>query len=171
MRIASNISCIAVLLAPRLPAQTPKSSYYCWFTLSSETIVDVVPSYAACWFDKKREIHASLVNLSDSSRLRALLDSLEPIGFAGDPRWRPKKIIIIEKARYTYTQLDDWRRKIARKAVGAKDFGGVGIRPNENRIRVVVLKGETIEKVRRIVKSLGIPDDAVVIVILRGRVA
>ena len=165
MRTARCIWSIAFLVASQLPAQTPKSAYY-WFTLDEQAISRAVPGYAGRWFAGNNEIHASLVKLSDSSRLRSLFDSREPIGFAGDAGSRSKQSLIIEKAKYSHIQLEGWRARIAWKAVGAKDWGGIGIRPNENRVRVVVVKPQTIPDVRRIVKSLGVPDDAFVIVVL-----
>lgn len=168
MRIASSFWSVALFFAPHVSAQTPKPNYYRWDSVTNKSIVDVVPTYAGRWFDRNRALHASLVDMRDSSWLRALLESLETVGAAGNAKRRPKDVIIMEKGKYSYTQLDHWRSQIARKSIGAQDYGGIGVRDSENRIRVVVLRRETIEKVRGLVKSLRIPDDAVVVVVSGG---
>ena len=154
-----------LLFAPQPAAQAPQSAYY-WFTLDEQTISRIVPSYAGRWFGGNNEIHASVVNLKDSSVLRSLFDAREPIGFAGKTSSRVKKTLVIERAKYSHLQLDNWRARIAQKAVGAHDFGAIGIRAKENRVRVVVDKPQTIPGIRRMVESLAVPDDAFVIVVL-----
>jgi hypothetical protein len=161
MRTTRCIWGLALFLAPQLAAQTPQNRYYLTRNDPTLRLIDAVPSYSARWFDREGEFHASLVNLRDSSRLRVLIDSIEPNRFAGEPRPHPSKGIIIEKARYSYVQLFNWKCELGKASIGVIGFQGIGVSGRTDQVRMGVTKPEAVEKVRRIVKSLKIPLNAV----------
>jgi len=113
------------------------------------------------WFDTDGEFHASLTNLNDSARLKVVLDSVFPNRRRDYNDPPPKKGIIIEKAKYSYATLDDWKCKIERQSIKFAGFQSGGVRIQTNQVDIGVFKPEAIKKVRKIVRGLNIPLDAV----------
>ena len=123
-------------------------------------IINQVPSFSGMWLDKEGNFHGSLTDLNDSTRLRPLLAE-----FIGDSRraflLKPGKGIVIERAKYSYAKLYEWQCAIERLMGSVDGFQSIGVRERENQVHIGVIKPAVIDKVRQIVKSLKIPDDAV----------
>jgi hypothetical protein len=123
-------------------------------------IIDRVPSFAGMWIDSARIFHGSLTDLKDSLSLRLMLQVYaSPRGSLHGEESRVQGIVI-ERAKYTYAQLFDWKCTIE-KAVAALDaFQGGGISQRTNTVHIGVVTPEAIEQARVIVRRLGIPLDA-----------
>jgi hypothetical protein len=99
--------------------------------------------------------------MKDSARLKVLLDSIFPNRRRDYNQPPPKKGIIIEKVKYSFSTLDDWKCKLERQAFLATGVQSAGVSIHLDQVHIGVEKPEAVATVRRIMKALKIPDDAV----------
>jgi len=134
--------------------------------LGSESlrIIREVPGYGGRWSDEYGNLHACLVNLADSDRLREVL---RPVQANERSSYRrplpPDRTIVIHRCDYTVAQLSRWRC-IVGNAAGDRvpEFTLLSINHTANRVRVGVSSKEGIKKIRALLAMTEVPLRAVI---------
>jgi len=109
-----------------------------------------IRGFGGLWVERDgKETHVFLTNLADSTFARRVL-------------WK-HPAIVFHQGKYDFIQLDLWRYRIAREVLAREPNGGIGhgIREQKNQIGFAAENAALAEIVRRMVRDLGIPSDAV----------
>jgi hypothetical protein len=131
---------------------------------SSGAVVPLdVPSYAGLWIDSAGNLHALIVDLRDSARLRSRVEPMiATITQSGEmARANHSRHVIIEKATFDMRQLLAWKRQFFFAVKEMPSFSGIGISQRHNVVAVSFDDQGDVERIRTQLARLGVPKNAV----------
>ena len=126
----------------------------------SVNLARAVPGFGGDWFDPEGNLHAYLLDLRDSAKLRK---ELQPT-VDGEARYHngvtPR--IVFDQGKYDFRQLLMWRSALCGfpRVDGAQSLS---ISHQQNRVRIGVLNRKAIPAVKQLARQAQVPEDALII--------
>jgi hypothetical protein len=124
-----------------------------------------VPGFGGFWFDSAGNHHVYLVNRRDSARARSALSEVftNNRGFVrslGAPHR-----LIVEQGKYDFRELLGWMQTLSHQFHRVQGYQSLAIRHKLNKVRAGVVSLSAKNQLESIAKDLGIPDDALIVVV------
>lgn len=159
-RIGPALRAEQIMLADAsIPANTPGPQMR-WVRVARQ-----VPGFGGFWFDSAGNHHVYLVNRGDSSRARSALFDV----FGKNPSFArdlgsPHRLIV-EQGKYDFRELLTWMRMLSQQFHRVEGYQSLAIRHKLNKVRAGVVSLAAKKQLESIAAELGIPDDALIIVV------